>query len=88
MNFELGQCVITRAAMAYAEKRGLVPLLLLQRHARGDWGDLGTHDRALNKVALREGGRIFSAYNLGGERWYVITEADRSSTCIMLASDY
>lgn len=88
MNFALGQCVITRAAMAFCDKRGLVPLELLTRHARCDWGDLGTHDRGLNQTALREGGRIFSAYNWHGERFYVITEADRSSTCILLATDY
>jgi hypothetical protein len=88
VKFELGQCVITRAAHAYAEKRGLVPLLLLQRHARGDWGDLDAHDRQLNEIALRESGRIFSAYDYGGERWYVITEWDRSVTTILLASDY
>ena len=88
MKFPLGQCVITRHALNYADERGLVPLLLLRRHARGDWGDLGADDKRLNDDAIRSGGRIFSAYDYGGERWFVITEWDRSVTTIMLASDY
>lgn len=88
MKFELGQCVITRAAHSYAQERGLDPLSLLRRHALGDWGDLDAHDKKLNETALRTSGRIFSAYNFGGRRWYVITEADFSSTTIMLSTCY
>lgn len=86
--FELGQCFITRNALNYANEKGLWPLLLLERHARGDWGDLDSQDRQLNETAARNGGRILSAYDYGGERWYVITEWDRSVTTVMLASEY
>lgn len=88
MKVPLGKCTITRAALNYAEEKGLQPLFLLARHQSGDWGDLDSHDRALNDAAIRNGGRILSAYDYGGERWYVITEWDRSITTIMLASDY
>ena len=89
MKFTIEQVVITRSALAYAEANNVDYLGLLQRHHCGDWGDLGSHDKALNDAAVAsEEGRIFSAYDAGGERFYVITESDRSSTCCMLASDY
>ncbi len=89
MKFTMEQVVITRSALAYAEAHNVDFLGLLQRHHNGDWGDLGGHDKALNDAAVASGeGRIFSAYDAGGERFYIITESDRSSTCCMLASDY
>lgn len=88
MKFQMGSCVITRGALKYLQDRGVEPLGLFLRHAAGDWGDLDKHDRDLNATALRTSGRIFSAYNFLGERFYCITEADRSSTCLLLASEY
>jgi hypothetical protein len=61
---------------------------LVQRHASGDWGDLDTHDRLENEIAVREGFRILSAYELEGIRFWVITEADRSTTTILLPEEY
>ena len=55
----------------------------------GDWGLLEDEDWALNDEALREGGRLFSAYGTSkGQRLWVITEADRSVTTILLPQEY
>jgi hypothetical protein len=59
------------------------------RHVRGDWGDCDDHDRQANEDALRNGERLFSVYRtVKGEKLWVITEADRSSTCVLLPEEY
>lgn len=64
-------------------------LALIARHASGDWGDLDEHDHAENDMALKDGGRLFSAYTTGnGLKVWVITEADRSCTTALLPDDY
>ena len=89
MNFQLGQVVQTRPCLSFCEANKVDVLGLLARHAAGDWGDLDSSDMALNDAAVLSGeDRIFSAYDVHGERLYIITEWDRSSTCVMLASDY
>jgi len=88
MTFALGQVVITRPALSYAEQHEVDVLALIARHHARDWGDLGPQDKALNDAALVHGDRIFSAYDVAGERWYVITEHDRSYTTVMLSGDY
>lgn len=88
MKFRLGRCVATPAALSSLEAQKVLAIDLLQRHQSGDWGDLGRDDKHANAAALVVGGRILSAYVLGAEKYYVITEADRSSTCLMLASEY
>jgi hypothetical protein len=84
--FPLGQLVVTRNAAdrltATEIGRGL------DRHAAGDWGDLDPEDLAENELALREGFRLFSAYGQGDRRFWVITEADRSVTTVLLPDDY
>jgi hypothetical protein len=71
------------------EEAGVSPASLLTRHANGDWGDLDEHDRRENEISLKNGLRILSSYTLGnGEKIWVITEADRSSTCLLLPSEY
>ena len=86
--FQLGKVVITPGATELAEE-GLNLVVLLARHARKDWGDLCEEDSAANERALTEGSRIFSAYRLeDGNRVWIITEADRSSTCILLPEEY
>ena len=63
--------------------------LYLARHAGGDWGDVCPEDARANDQALREGMRLLSAYTLqDGTRVWIITEADRSSTCILLPEEY
>ena len=84
--FELGVVVATPGAIL-----DFGPVLiaeLLGRHAEGDWGEMDAHDRRENERAVREGYRVFSAYDTPAGRAYVITEADRSSSCILLPSDY
>lgn len=61
----------------------------LQRHARGDWGDLDRHDLNENQKALQTGCRIFSAYRASnGVRFWIITEVDRSFTTLLLPEEY
>ena len=89
MLFPSGAVVMTRGIEA--ELGGELPLLLslLRRHLSGDWGDLGASDRDANRDALTHGGRILSAYDVAGRsRVWIITEGDRSSTCILLPDEY
>ena len=75
----------TPAAMAL----GIDLSSFMRRHHCGDWGDLGDEDKQSNKEALEDGFRILSCYQVGnGRRIYIITEADRSSTCILLPEEY
>ncbi len=89
MTIELGQILATPGAIAALAEAGVHPAELLNRHVRGDWGDLCPEDKGLNDRAAREGGRLFSAYRLpGGEKVWVITEADRSGTTLLLPAEY
>jgi hypothetical protein len=59
------------------------------RHANGNWGEVDEHDRKANEYALGHGLRVLSAYTLSsGEKTWVITEADRSTTTILLPEEY
>jgi hypothetical protein len=61
----------------------------LARHLAGGWGDLDADDLNANENALRKGGRLFSAYNsVRNIRFWIITEADRSYTTVLLPGDY
>jgi hypothetical protein len=84
--FPLGQLVITRAAAARLTPEEIADGII--RHARGDWGDVSTDEAAENDPALHEGLRLFSAYGRGDRRSWVITEADRSATSVILPEDY
>ncbi len=92
--FEPGQIVATPGALRALRKsvqgNGHAPLYYLQRHLSGDWGDVDSRDRAENERSLRNGWRLLSAYQLDntGVRIWIITEADRSSTCILLPEEY
>ena len=86
--FPLGQLLTTPAALGALQAAGLTPLALLARHAAGDWGDLDLKDKQLNERALRDGGRLFSAYCLAaGSKVWIITEADRAATTVLLPED-
>ena len=87
--FDLGQVVATPGALGALHRSSHSPGEFLTKHARGEWGDLDGHDAEANQTALREGGRILSSYTtrLGDTIW-VITEADRSSTCLLLPVEY
>ena len=86
--FPLGQVVVTRNCLNYAQEHGVNLTELVERHASGDDGDLCKTDQALNDLAIKTGGRIFSSYTINKTKFYVITEWDRSYTTVMLAEDY
>lgn len=86
--FKLGQTVITRNAMSVCNELNIDPITMLARHHSGDWGELGKEDKQANVDAIRYGNRVLSKYTTKGQSFYVITEADRSSTTILLTSDY
>jgi hypothetical protein len=87
--FPLGQIVATPGALEAIETAGQSPDFFLDKHAQGDWGEVCDGDKQLNDEALLDGGRLLSAYRtLKNERIWVITEADRSSTCCLLPSEY
>lgn len=87
--FRTGQTVMTSAfAATIALRAPRDAMVALQRHIRGDWGDVCAEDKAANDAALREGGRLLSSYSSGGEKFWIITEADRSATTFLLPSDY
>ena len=88
--FALGQTVATPGALCELFNRDVNVNALLTRHVTGDWGDLSEDDRAQNEAALLTGCRILSSYLVGEDRFkvWIITEADRSSTCILLPSEY
>lgn len=93
--FDLGHVVITANLQRTLDKGGLETNSMeelqefLDRHASGDWGDLGQADKEANDQALNTGGRIFSAYHYAsGLKFWIITEADRSYTTALLPEDY
>jgi hypothetical protein len=86
--FALGKTVATRAALETMQRLEVSPLALLSRHQRGDWGDLCKEDKAENEFSLTEGHRLFSSYQLETIKLWVITEADRSTTTILLPEEY
>ena len=63
-------------------------LAALARHARGDWGDVDPEDWAENELSLAEGFRLLSVYHSADVKFWIITEADRSATTILLPSEY
>lgn len=87
--FPLGKVVATPAALELLDFHAIDSFKLIQRHQSGDYGDLDPHDLKRNTEALECGARIFSSYNVAPhEKLWVITEADRSSTCILTPHDY
>lgn len=87
--FALGQIVATPGALGAMGAAGQLPLELLSRHVQGDWGDISEEDCLENEQSLNDGRRLLSAYRLrDGTRIWIITEADRSSTTILLPEEY
>jgi hypothetical protein len=87
--FELGRILATPGALEALEESGETSHPYLQRHASKDWGEVCSEDREENELALREDFRLFSVYRLkDGTRLWIITEADRSATTILLPSEY
>lgn len=88
--FPLGRVVATPGALALLATAGEDPAELLSRHQGGDWGEVPTADARENELSVRKGFRILSSYRVGGQetKIWVITEADRSSTCLLLPEEY
>lgn len=87
--FPLGAIYATPGAFTALGRAGLTPWALLTRHRSGDWGEICEEDRGLNEWSISNGERIFSVYQLPtGERVWVITEADRASTMLLLPCEY
>ena len=87
--FPLGQIVATPGALEALEQAGENSITVLRRHLAGDWGEVDDDDRRENERSLADGCRLLSAYTLSsGTRLWVITEADRSATTLLLPSEY
>lgn len=86
---QLGKLVATPAALQALDDAEQPFSVFLNRHIRCDWGEVDKKDKALNDEALENGSRLLSAYRTSkGVRIWIITEADRSSTCILLPEEY
>ena len=86
--FPLGRVVATPGALNALVAAGQDPADLLDRHRSGDWGNVPPEDAKENRRSIEHGWRILSSYPIGPSRIWVITEADRSSTCFLLPEDY
>jgi hypothetical protein len=87
--FPLGATYITPAAQEALMSAGRTGIEFLRRHVSGDWSDLSEQDAQENETSVRVGLRILSTYRIStGEKLWIITEADRSSTTILLPSEY
>ncbi|HEY6185786.1 MAG TPA: hypothetical protein VIW67_26325 [Terriglobales bacterium] len=85
--FPLGRIVATPNALNSITQADI--LSAIQRHQAGDWGDLNEDDRRENDFSLEKGFRILSAYHAqNGTNFWLITEADRSATTVLLPEDY
>ena len=84
----LGRVLATPGALEALAETGENPFSYLARHAAGDWGDLCAFDRRQNEVALRDGYRVLSSYVTPAGKVWIITEADRSVTTVLLPEEY
>lgn len=87
--FKLGQLLATPGVLDAAEEAGDDLMTYLSRHAGGDWGVSDAEDKRANDRALVEGTRLFSAYLLkDGTKIWIVTEADRAATTVLLPEEY
>lgn len=84
--FPMGRIVATPGALELASAGRI--LGLLQRHVSGDWGNVPPEDAKENEISVERGFRVVSSYEVAGERLWAITEADRSSTCVLRPEEY
>ena len=85
--FRLGRLVATPNALSQLTPEDI--LRAIQRHQAGDWGDVSQEDRRANDIALQNSTRILSVYHTERRvRFWIITEADRSATTMLLPQDY
>jgi hypothetical protein len=87
--FPAGQIVATPGALTLLEQARKSPLEFLSRHLRGDWGELCPEDKTENELSLKHGYRLMSSYEVtNAEKLWIITEADRSVTTLLLPTEY
>lgn len=87
--FTLGRLIMTEGVDALIHQGRLNPLPYLRRHLRADWGDLDEPDQRRNNAALQSGDRLLSSYPIAPDlTLWIITEADRSVTTLLLPSEY
>jgi len=87
--FALGRVVATPGALAALDRYAINALTLLARHQSGDWGDVPAEDWRENELSVANGFRILSSYAIGDDtRIWIITEADRSATTLLLPDEY
>lgn len=93
MRFNPGQFGATPAALATVPQSSIIDAIA--RHVEGDWGDVSEAEKRANNRALRDGERLLSAYHAKSEgaperevKFWIITEADRSATTVLLPSEY
>ena len=84
--FSLGRIVATRNALSTLTHEEIAAAI--SRHGSGDWGEVGPDDWAENELSLKEGFRLFSVYRVRDQKFWIITESDRSATTVLLPEDY
>ncbi|MDP9154399.1 MAG: hypothetical protein M3O74_09125 [Pseudomonadota bacterium] len=86
--FHCGRVQITFKAIAALEAANVNAVLLLARHINGDWGDIHKSERRHNERAVHTGARLISNYSIEpGKAIWIVTEADRSTTTLMLPEE-
>ena len=87
--FALGETFITPGAQEALDMAGQTAIQFLRRHMSADWGEISEDDAQENELSLRDGFRLLSAYRtVKDQKIWIITEADRSTTTILLPSEY
>jgi hypothetical protein len=86
--FPLGRLLVTPGALEALASHSKTPLDLLRKHMACDWSEMDEEDRNANNRAIGNGARVFSAYTLDDDKFFVITEADRAVTTVLLAHEY
>ncbi len=86
--FTLGQIVATPAVLEHFNRHGINARDYLKRHQCGDWGEVCPDDAEANHFDVTHGLRILSAYTIAGATIWIITEADRSSSCLLFPGEY
>lgn len=89
IKFSLGRIGATPGALRALEEAGQNLAEFLARHQRGDWGEVCPEDKEENELSFRHGLRLLSVYRTcKGVKLWVIIEADRSATTILLPEEY
>lgn len=86
--FSMGRIVATPGALHLLEVHGRHPTEFLARHASGDWGDVPPEDALANEAALMTGSRLLSAYPVGNGRIWIVSEASREVTTLLMPEEY